>query len=35
MRIMERDPKDKILPWMDRDEVILIIGSRQVGKTSV
>lgn len=35
MMIIERDLKDKILPWMDRDEVILIIGSRQVGKTTL
>lgn len=35
MRLIERDLKNKILPWMDRDEIIVIIGSRQVGKTTL
>lgn len=33
--IIERDIKKKILPWIDRDEIIVIVGSRQTGKTTL
>lgn len=32
-RIVERQIKKKILPWLDREEIVIITGARQTGKS--
>jgi hypothetical protein len=33
--VIPRELKERVVPWLTRDEIILIIGSRQVGKTTL
>ena len=35
MRLIERSSIINIALWIERDEIIVIIGSRQVGKTTL
>jgi len=33
--IYKRDIKENILQWMDRKEILILYGARQVGKTTL
>ncbi|OIO01159.1 hypothetical protein COY52_09810 [Candidatus Desantisbacteria bacterium CG_4_10_14_0_8_um_filter_48_22] len=35
MELLDREIIDKIKPWLDKPEIIVLLGARQVGKTSI
>lgn len=35
MRLISRDLLPAILKWVDKPEIIVVLGSRQVGKTTL